>query len=260
MCGRFVSASPPDEIARYFGAEAPEAALEPSHNVAPTNQVYVVLESGGVRTLDTMRWGLVPFWADDPKIGNRLINARSETVATKNAFRHAFRKKRCIIPADGFFEWKAVAGQKAKQPYFIHRPDGEPYAFAGLWETWRGRRDDADAEPEVLRTCTILTGAANEAMKPLHDRMPIMLPPDAWATWLDADQQDTDLVGRLLVPAPSELITFHPVSTRVNNPRTKGPDLVDEDPEPLEKIEPAGGEDHAPDGDTAADAAGEAPT
>jgi putative SOS response-associated peptidase YedK len=240
MCGRFVSASPPDEVARYFDAAPSEAALEASYNVAPTNQVYVVLESGGVRSLDTMRWGLVPFWADDTKIGNRLINARAETVATKNAFRHAFKKKRCIIPADGFYEWKAIPGQKKKQPYFIHRPDGEPYAFAGLWETWRpkppksedGTADGAGegGEAEVLHTCTIITGTPNERMAQLHDRMPIMLPPDAWATWLDEDNHDTDLLGKLLVPAPSELIAFHTVSTQVNNPRTEGDELVEEAP------------------------------
>jgi putative SOS response-associated peptidase YedK len=254
MCGRFVSASPPDEVARYFDAAPADAALEASYNVAPTNDVYVVLETGGVRTLDTMRWGLVPFWADDPKIGNRLINARSETLATKNAFRHAFKKKRCIIPADGFYEWKAVPGQKKKQPYYIHRPDGEPYAFAGLWETWRPKPpkgaaegDDADgggtdSASEVLHTCTILTGPPNERMAELHDRMPIMLPPDVWSTWLDEDNHDTDLLGQLLVPAPSELIAFHTVSTQVNNPRTKGAELAEE----AAPIEEAAIEDEAP--------------
>lgn len=247
MCGRFVSASPPDEVARYFDAAPTEAALEASYNVAPTNEVYVVLETGGVRSLDTMRWGLVPFWADDPKIGNRMINARSETLHTKNAFRHAFKKKRCIIPADGFYEWKALPGQKKKQPYYIHRPDDEPYAFAGLWETWRPKKTDGEkddkTEPEVLHTCTIITGSPNERMAELHDRMPIMLPPDAWGTWLDADNHDTDLLGKLLVPAPSELIAFHPVSTQVNNPRTKGDELIEE----AAPIQEAGAiEDEAP--------------
>jgi putative SOS response-associated peptidase YedK len=234
MCGRFVSSAPPDEIARYFGVESPvEASLEPNWNVAPTNDVYVVYESGGERRLAAMRWGLVPFWADDPKIGNRLINARCESVAEKNAFRHAFRKHRCIIPADGFYEWKVVPGQKAKQPYFIHRPDAEPFAFAGLWEVWRPREASTAQEAttaEVLHSCTILTGPANESMAPIHDRMPVMLPPSAWETWLAEDQQDPDLLGKFLVPAPPQLITFHAVSTEVNNPRNKGSHLVDEVP------------------------------
>jgi putative SOS response-associated peptidase YedK len=233
MCGRYVSASPPDEIAKYFDVEqVGEAALEPSYNVAPTNEVYVVTERGGVRRLETMRWGLVPFWADDPKIGNRMINARSETVATKNAFRSPFKKKRCIIPADGFYEWKAVPGQKKKQPHYIHRPDGEPFAFAGLWEVWRPK-DAEKGSGEELHTCTILTTSANTPMQALHDRMPVMLPPDEWAGWLDPENDDTEALGKLLVPAPDRLITFHPVSTTVNNPRTKGAELIEEAP-PLE--------------------------
>jgi putative SOS response-associated peptidase YedK len=235
MCGRYVAASPPDEIARYFDvAQVGETVLEPSYNVAPTNDVYVVFETGGVRRLDTMRWGLVPFWADDPKIGNRMINARAETVATKNAYRHAFKKKRCIVPADGFYEWKAIPGQKKKQPHYIHRPDDEPFAMAGLWEAWRPK--DPESTEGELHTCTILTTDANAPMRALHDRMPVMLPPDAWDSWLDEDNHDTDLLGKLLVPAPDRLITFHPVSTTVNNPRTKGPELIEEDPGDLTLI------------------------
>lgn len=230
MCGRFVSSSPPDEIARYFDAAlVTEGLLEPSYNVAPTNQVFVVYESGGVRQLDEMRWGLVPSWAKDTKIGNRLINARGETVATKNSFRSAFKKHRCIIPADGYYEWKVVPGQKAKQPFYIHRPDGEPYAFAGLWETWRPKGDEVASDAEPLHSCTVITTDANDRMTELHDRMPVMLPPSQWSTWLDEDNHDTDLLGQLLVPAPNELITFHPVSTAVNNPRTRGEQLIDEE-------------------------------
>jgi putative SOS response-associated peptidase YedK len=174
-------------------------------------------------------------------VGNRMINARSETVASKPAFRRAFAKRRCIVPVDGFYEWKAVPGQKRKQPFFIHRPDGEPYAFAGLWEQWRGTlgsagpdadspdADGPDAGEEVtVRSATILTGPANEPMSAIHDRMPIILPPSAWATWLDPDMHDTDRLGRFLVPAPAQLITMHPVSTDVNSVRNKGEHLVDE--------------------------------
>lgn len=224
MCGRYVSSTPPDELARYFGAAlATEQLVGPDFNVAPTRQVLTVVEDGDARTLGLSRWGLIPFWAKDATIGNKMINARAETVATKNAFRSAFARKRCIVPADGFYEWTKEAGQKVKQPWFIHRPDGEPFAFAGLWETWRG--PDRDQEP--VRTCTIITGAANETMSRIHDRMPVILPPSAWDTWLDPAVQDTDLLGRFLVPAPPELITFHAVSTEVNNARNQGAHLLD---------------------------------
>ena len=223
MCGRFVSASPPDEIARYFDAEAPEALLEPSYNVAPTNDVYAVLDDGGVRRLDAFHWGLVPIWAKDPRQGSKMINARAETLAAKNAYKPAFKRRRCIIPADGFYEWKKIPGQKTKQPHFIHRPDGEPLAFAGLWEVWRG----PDKQGDPLRSCTIVTTSANETMQPLHDRMPVILPASAWEEWLDPANDDIETLGKLLVPAPSELIVTHPVSTEVNSVRNKGAELIE---------------------------------
>ena len=223
MCGRFVSASPPDEIARYFDAEAPEALLEPSYNVAPTNDIYAVLDDGGVRRLDAFHWGLVPIWAKDPRQGSKMINARAETLAAKNAYKPAFKRRRCIIPADGFYEWKKIPGQKTKQPHFIHRPDGEPLAFAGLWEVWRG----PDKQGDPLRSCTIVTTSANETMQPLHDRMPVILPASAWEQWLDPANDDIETLGKLLVPAPPELIVTHPVSTEVNSVRNKGAELIE---------------------------------
>lgn len=225
MCGRFVSATPPDQIAQYFGVEeVSETVLEPNYNVAPTTDVYTVLESReGVRRLEPVHWGLVPFWAKDLKVGNRMINARSETLAEKNAYRRAFAKRRCIIPVDGFYEWHKRPGHKAKQPYYIERVDGEPFAFAGLWEIWRGPDGEDDPFPSV----TIITGAANEKMSAIHDRMPIVLPPATWDTWLDREVDDLELLGSFLVPAPSELITLHPVSTEVNNVRNRGPHLTD---------------------------------
>jgi putative SOS response-associated peptidase YedK len=231
MCGRFVSSSPPDELARYFDVEqVSETVLDPSFNVAPTNDVYVVVEDGGVRRLDTFHWGLVPFWAKDLKTGQKMINARAETMAEKNAYKHAYKKRRCIIPADGFFEWQKLPGGK-KQPMFIHRTDGEPMAFAGLWEVWKPK-DTADDDPTRLRSCTIVTGEPNETVAPIHDRMPVQLPPSAWDAWLDRDNDDLDTLGKLLVPVPASLLVAHPVSTLVNNVREKGPELI-------EQVEPA---------------------
>jgi putative SOS response-associated peptidase YedK len=227
MCGRFVSASPPSEIADYFGVDAvAEQLLDPNWNVAPTNDVYVVYTDGGLRRLDPLQWGFVPSWAKDLSVGNRMINARAETVASKNAFKSSFLKRRCIIPADGFYEWKAVPGQKRKQPYFIHRPDGEPFAFGGLWTQWHGK--DASGEDITVRSVTIITGQPNEKMAEIHDRMPLILPPSAWDSWLDPGLNDPEQLGSFLVPAPKELIRFHPVSTEVNNVRNRGEHLVDE--------------------------------
>ncbi|HEX4868338.1 MAG TPA: SOS response-associated peptidase [Acidimicrobiales bacterium] len=236
MCGRFVSATPPDQVAAYFGTEAPEARLDPSYNVAPTRDVYAVLSDGSTRHLDAFHWGLVPLWAKDAKIGSKMINARAETLAEKNAYKSAFKRRRCLVPADGFYEWRKDpdAPPKAKkQPFFIHRPDGRPYAFAGLWEVWRGPNKDQ----EPLRSCTIITTTPNEPMAAIHDRMPVILPESAWDTWLDREVDDLELLGKLLVPAAPELTVMHPVSTAVNNVRHNGPELIDEiDPDvPVEE-------------------------
>ncbi len=229
MCGRFVSSSPPDELAKYFDVEqVADKVLEESYNVAPSNDVYVVVETVGIRRLETFHWGLIPFWAKDPSAGNKMINARAEGLAEKNAYKRAFTKRRCIIPADGFYEWKKVPGQKAKQPYFIQRADGEPLAFAGLWEVWRPKdtaRDEGD-DGDVIRSCTIITGQPNEKIAEIHDRMPVMLPPDKWAEWLDPENDDLATLGKLLVPAPASLLAVHPVSTAVNNVRSRGAELT----------------------------------
>jgi putative SOS response-associated peptidase YedK len=230
MCGRFVSSSPPDQIAAYFDAALSETLAEhplaPNYNTAPTNDIYAVVDTPEGRRVEVFHWGLIPVWAKDMKLGQKMINARAETVATKGAFKPALKRKRCIIPADGFYEWQKRPGQKTKQPYFIHRLDGEPLAFAGLWESWR----DPNLGPDApwLQSCTIITTTANETMAPIHDRMPVILPPKAWDTWLDRDNQDLDEVSGLLVPAPKELLTLRPVSTQVNNVRNKGEDLVTE--------------------------------
>jgi putative SOS response-associated peptidase YedK len=228
MCGRFVSASPPDELARYFGAEIDDGELEPSFNVAPTNEVYAVRARDDARKLVTLRWGLVPFWAKDLKIGSRMINARAETVADKPAFRKAYQRHRCLIPADGFYEWAKIPGAKAKQPYFIHRSDGEPVVFAGLWERWRPRLEDGktiDESADPIETCTILTCTPNADMASIHDRMPVLLPPSVWDDWLSVET-DLDYVQSLLRPAPDDLLTLVPVSTAVNSVRNKGEELI----------------------------------
>lgn len=240
MCGRYVTASTPDELSRYFGARiaaghsiAPSSTVAPSYNVAPTDDVYVVRSDGHTRLLDTMRWGLVPPWADDLAKGARMINARAETVATSNAFRRPLAERRCLIPADGFYEWTAVPGRARKQPWYIHRPDGEAFAFAGLWERWRRRGDP-------ILSCAIITGPANDTMARLHDRMPVMLPGSAWDRWLDPHVTDPGEVTTLLVPAPEDLIAFHRVGPDVGNVRSNGHDLI----EPLDSSDtPARGDD-----------------
>ena len=247
MCGRYVSATPPDELARYFAAAAPsrEELLEPNYNVAPTDDVFAVLQRDGVRRLDVFRWGLVPRWAKDPKIGSRMINARSDGLAEKNAFKFAFARKRCIVPADGFYEWKRTGGVAPKQPMFIHRADGAPLAFAGLWESWPDPRSAAaaGAEPEpgrdapVLHSCTIITTTPNQKMAAVHDRMPVILDEDVWATWLDEDNHDLDALGHLLVPAPDDVIDLYPVSREVNTVSNDGPQLI-------ARVEPAAFEAH----------------
>jgi putative SOS response-associated peptidase YedK len=244
MCGRFVSSTPPDQLARYFDVDAMAEALAdrgPNYNTAPTTSVLAVYSDGSARRLEAFRWGLVPSWAKDVSIGNRLINARAETVATKPSFRSAFARRRCIVPADGFYEWTRPGGADRKQPYFIHRPDGEPFAFAGLWEEWRGspkRSGDDDSDPsggalppaDPLRSCTIVTTEANSAMSELHDRMPVILPRSAWDEWLSPEVTDTEMLGKFLVPAPTEIIRFHAVSTEVNSARNKGAHLVEPAP------------------------------
>lgn len=224
MCGRFASTTPPDKLAAYFGAEAPAEADEetsPDYNVAPTRDVPVVRIRDDARRLDHLRWGLVPRWAKDLRIGSKMINARSETVATKNSFRSAFAKRRCIVSADGFYEWKRN-DDGTKQPMYIHRTDGDPLAFAGLWERWT----DAEQHRE-FHTFTILTCGPNATMEPIHDRMPVMLAPSDWEEWLSPDNQDTDALQRLLVPAPDRLLSTYAVSTDVNSVRNNNPTLID---------------------------------
>ena len=178
MCGRFLLHTPVDTLQRAFGfAERPN--LRPRYNIAPTQTVPIVRQKdGGGRELALVRWGLIPSWAKEAGIGGRLINARAETVAEKPAFRGAFRKRRALVPADGFYEWRKREGDRPKQPLLVRRRDGQPFAFAGLWEHWRGPEGEVE-------TCTILTTEANAALAPIHDRMPVILDPACYDRWLD---------------------------------------------------------------------------
>lgn len=252
MCGRYTSTSPPAVLAEQFAVDDVklEEDLEPRWNVAPTLPVLVVAESrsSGRRRLGTMRWGLVPSWAKDISIGNKMINARAESVADKPAYRRALSRRRCIIPADAFYEWKVVgessgargSKKKLKQPYAIARADGRPLAFAGLWEVWH---DPEDRDGEPLRSCVIITTKANDALSAIHDRMPVVLEPEDWGRWLDPKVEDADAVTGLLVPAPSEDFVLWPVRPLVNSPGNEGPELVE--PAPEGEIAPGGGPDPA---------------
>ena len=225
MCGRFVSTQQPDALASFFGAAFEGEALPPSHNVAPTNDVYGVVEhADGVRRLEAFQWGLVPVWAKDTKIGSKMINARAETIAEKPSFKTLLKQHRVIVPMDGFYEWQATGAPK-KTPMFIHRSDGSPLAIAGLWATWRDKALGPDAP--WLHTCTLITTSANGTMAPVHDRMPVILSPEQWGVWLDRSVTDPAEVLPLLAPAADDVLTMYAVSTAVNSVRNKGSELID---------------------------------
>ena len=270
MCGRYASARKRIELLEEFRVERDRVSepLEPDYNVAPTKRVYAVMTrdqrpsessaepagdapdgrpaadsagpSGVARELRVVRWGLVPFWAKDPKIGSRMINARAETVSSKPAYRHAFKRRRCLLPADGYYEWQRPDGTEAdtpggkggaKQPYFICRGDGGPLAFAGLYELWRDAALPDDHERAWLWTATIITTSAPDELGRIHERMPMVIQPDRWQDWLDPGANDpADLIA-LLAPAASIGLTSYPVSTAVNSVRNNSPELI-------ERIEP----------------------
>jgi len=260
MCGRYASARKRIELLEEFRIERDRVAepLRPDYNVAPTKRVYAVItrdgsapeppdagsqaESGdagsgragetaptGVaRELHVVRWGLVPFWAKDPAIGSRLINARAETVHAKPAFRHAFKRRRCLIPADGYYEWQRPEGAGGpKQPYFITRADSGPLAFAGLYERWRDGSLPEDDERAWLWTATIITTSAPDDLGRIHDRMPMVVAPDRWPDWLDPAGTDPADLMPLLAPAASSGLISYPVSTAVNSVRNNGPELIE---------------------------------
>lgn len=232
MCGRFTLTNPGQELLPQFDlAQIP--SLEPRYNIAPTQPVAVVrvartpgighqdevgARSAQIRELALLQWGLIPFWAKDPAVGERLINARSETVAEKPAFREAFKRRRCLVLADGFYEWHKQDG--TKQPFFIRLRSGQPFAFAGLWERWQG--------PEsVIESCTLLTTEPNDLMRQLHNRMPVILRPDDYGLWLDPMVRETDALHPLLQPYPEQEMLAYPVSRRVNSPDNDDPRCIE---------------------------------
>jgi len=218
MCGRFALTAPASTITEIFLVDVLPDVL-PRYNVAPSQQVPAVVERDGVRQMGMFRWGLIPRWAKDKKIGYRTINARGETVAKKPSYRAAFKRRRCLVIADGFYEWKRLS-KKDKIPHLIQLDDGRPFGMAGLWERWV----DPDDGEEVL-SCTIITTGPNDMMTEIHDRMPVILPPDHWDTWLDESNDDKEQLQELLVPYPSEGMRHRSVSTHVNNARHEGPSV-----------------------------------
>ena len=242
MCGRYASSRRPEDLVEEFEMNTAEVkeTLAPDYNVAPTKEVYAVLERSpsrkhnlpASRQLRVLRWGLVPSWAKDPSIGNRMINARMETVTDKPAFRRAFAARRCLLPADGYYEWYATeqknkAGKPLKQPFFIHPADGSVMAMAGLYEIWRDPTRDEDDPNSFRWTCTILTTSAQDDLGRIHDRMPLLVERDRYAAWLDPTVSTREDLLSLLVPAAPGRLDAYAVSTEVNNVKNNGADLLE---------------------------------
>jgi putative SOS response-associated peptidase YedK len=219
MCGRFALIDPAEQLAMQFDLPA-IADLTPRYNIAPTQPVLAVRQAqgNGAREWALLRWGLIPSWSKDIAIGNRLINARGETVAEKPSFRAAFKRRRCLIPASGFYEWQKQG--KTKQPIYITPANGEMFALAGLWESWQG------TDGSELESCTIVTTTPNELMTPIHNRMPVIVAPEDYDTWLDSEPEPS-LGLHLIRPYPSDLMQVTAVSTYVNSPRNEGPQCVE---------------------------------
>ena len=241
MCGRYASSRSPDDLVEEFEidrVETDETSLDPDYNVAPTKDVYAVLtrahrdETQPRRSLRILRWGLVPSWAKDPSIGNQMINARLETAAQKPAYRRAFSRRRCLVPADGYYEWytpEASAGgvKPRKQPFYIHRQDGHSLALAGLYEFWKPADASPDDPQSWLTTMSLLTTTAPDDTGRIHDRAPLMIDREHWAAWLDPATTDPGEVMDLLVPAAPGALEAYPVGTAVNNVRNNGARLLE---------------------------------
>lgn len=231
MCGRYTLISAPQAIRALFRyAEQPN--FPPRYNIAPTQPIAVVRLTNRQRQVVLMRWGLLPSWVKDPKAFSLIVNARGETVLDKPSYRAAMKRRRCLIPADGFYEWKTTGA--SKQPYYVRARSGAPLAFAGLWETWAGPNG------EEVDTVTIVTTEANGTLRPVHDRMPVIVPPEAFDIWLDTDNVDDRTAAALIVPAPDSLLETWPVSTDVNRVANDNAGLIDPvaemaEPEPPRK-------------------------
>jgi len=231
MCGRFALYNSAAAIATLFDLEmsvVDTPALPPRYNIAPTQPVAIVRNQPGnpTREWTLTKWGLVPSWSKDPKIGTKMINARSETAAEKPSFRAAFKRRRCLVPTDGFYEWqKPPAGAKRKQPYYISMADSQTFAIAGLWECW------ADLDGSMLETCTLLTTTPNELMEPIHNRMPVIIEPDEYDDWLgdgqDADRAYQNHLRHLMRPYPAQRMQAYPVGTYVSNARNEGATCIE---------------------------------
>lgn len=219
MCGRFTLTVDPAELEDTFTNFTFPAKFAPRFNIAPTQPVLAIPNDDKF-TADFFIWGLIPMWAKDPSIGSRLINARAETLAEKPSFRGSYRHKRCLILADGFYEWKANPGKKTKTPYYIHMHDRKPFALAGLWDHWES------PDGSSLNTCTIITTTPNELMQNIHDRMPVILHPRDYAKWLDSAPQTHENLAPLLKPFPADEMSAYPVSTLVNKAANDMPELV----------------------------------
>ena len=220
MCGRYSLIADLGELAQRFEFDGDWLAFEAAYNIAPTQQVLTVRESvgGAGRQAAFMRWGLIPPWAKSLSMGNRMINARAETVAEQPAFRNAFRRRRCLVLADGFYEWQRIG--RVKRPMRITLRTGEPFAFAGLWETWR------NPAGERIQSCTIITTAANELLAPIHDRMPVILPPELEEFWLDGSVDDIEPLTAALMPYDADAMDAYEVSFLVNSATNDGPEVL----------------------------------
>jgi putative SOS response-associated peptidase YedK len=223
MCGRFTLAVDTSSLQTAFPWLKISGEMTPRYNVAPTQPVAVVANTGK-NELDFFLWGLIPSWAKDPKIGSKLINARSETLAEKPSFRSAYKRRRCLIFSDGFYEWRAEPQGRGKTPMYIHMKSGEPFAFAGLWESWHSPLGD------LIRSCTIITTQANDLLAPIHHRMPVILPADDYDRWLDPAERSHADLGDLLKPYPGDLMETYPVSKLVNSPANDSPECVVPEP------------------------------
>ena len=218
MCGRFVLQSAVDIISQIFKLGRVDMTLAPRFNIAPGQEIAIVVEEGGTRSLRSCRWGLVPNWAKDLSEGHKMINARAETVAEKPSFRQSFLRHRCLIVADGFYEWKTEGGKKT--PLYVRMKSGKPMGFAGLFNEWQG------PDGKQVCTSTIITTEANSLLKPVHDRMPVIASPDRYDLWLSPGMQDQNRLLPVLTPCPAGLLEMYPVSTRVNSPANEGPENI----------------------------------